>query len=121
MKRLSPFHVRGKVRFPWRPTADRVFIFPCPPPTHYIPDGLLEIPEKFQAEYVQGIGILLAIGPGFFDDKGKWHGVPKELVPGVYVKYDQEVPWRHIETGADKKKHAIIFCGASDISGLVEF
>lgn len=122
MKRVTPFHTfRGRVKFPWRPTTDRAFIFSCPPPTHYIPGGLVEIPEVFQAEYIQGIGILLAIGLGFYDDKGKWHSVPSDLVPGVYVKYDQNVPWRHAEMGLDGKMYSLILCGAADISGVVEF
>lgn len=121
MKKPTPFHVRGKVKFPWRPTADRAFIFPCPPPTTYIPGGLICIPEKFQEEYLQGIGVLLAIGPGFFDDKGKWHRIPSDLVPGVYVQYNLEVPWRHIQTAPDGKKYSIVLCGAADISGVVEF
>jgi hypothetical protein len=98
-----------------------VFIFPCPPPEKYIPGGVIEIPEKLRQEYGQGIGILLAVGPGFFTDKGRWRSVPKDLVPGIYVKYDQTVPWRHIETAPDGKEYSIVLCGVADISGVVEF
>lgn len=120
-KNLTPFHVRGKIRFPWKPTLDRAFIFPCPPPTTFIPGGHLIIPDILRGEYTEGIGVLLAIGSGFYDDKGKWHRVSSSLIPGVYVKYDQSVPWRQIETAPDGKQYTIIFCGSSDISGVVEF
>lgn len=121
MKKITPFHIRGEVRFPWRPTADRAFIFPCPPPTTFVPGGLIQIPEVQQSYYFQGIGVLLAIGSGFFDDKGKWHGVAADLVPGMYVKYNQDVPWRHVEEAPDGKRYPIILCGCSDISGAVDF
>lgn len=120
-KKPTPFHVRGKIRFPWRPTSDRAFIYPCPPPDTYIPGGRIVIPDAHKDFYFQGIGVLLAVGPGFFDDKGKWHGVPVDLIPGVLVKYDQTVPWRQVETAPDGKDYVIVLCGAADISGVVEF
>jgi len=121
MKKLTPFHVRGKIKFPWKPTADRVFVYPCPPSETYIPGGHIVIPDAHREFYFQGIGVVLAVGPGFFDNKGKWRGMPTALVPGVFVKYDQTVPWRQIVIAPDGKEYAVVLCGAADISGVVEF
>lgn len=120
-KPITPFHIKGKIQFPWKPTSDRVFIYPCPSPEKFIPGGVVEIPEKFRENYNQGIGVVLATGPGFFDKKGKWNGVPEDLAPGVYVKYNQDVPWKQVERAPDGNEYVLVLCGASDILGVVDF
>lgn len=118
--KTTPFHTPdGAIVFPWRPTSDRAFIFPFPPPETFIEGGVIEIPEQFREEHRQGYGILLAVGPGFFSDKGKWRGILPELVPGTEVVFDVSVPWRAIATGQDGEKHLVTMCGATDILGVV--
>lgn len=121
VKTPTPFHVRGKLIFPWRPTADRAFIYPCPPPSTFISGGLIEIPDAHKHFYFQGVGVLLAIGPGYHDDEGRWHGVSSDLVPGAFVQFDSSVPWRHVQEAPDGKLYDLILCGARDIHGIVDF
>lgn len=117
----TPFSTKsGKVKFPWNPTADRVFIFPSPPPETIGEKRIILIPEKFREEHIDQRGILLAVGPGFFDDKGRWNPTPPELVPGVTVIYDYTVPWRALARGQDKEKHLVVLCGVGDILGVVQ-
>lgn len=117
----TPFHSTDRdIVFPWKPTSDRAFIFPSPPPETFIEGGVIEIPEHFREEYREGYGVLLAIGPGFFDEKGRWKSVLPELSPGMEVVYDVSVPWRAIAVGQDGEKHLVVMCGATDILGVAD-
>jgi len=106
--------------FPWKPTSDRAFIFPSPPPETFIKGGVIEIPEQFREDYRQGCGVLLAVGPGFYDRKGRWQSVLPELFPGVEVVFDVFVPWRAIAEGQDGQKYVVVMCGATDILGVTD-
>lgn len=117
----TPFHAAdGSIVFPWKPTSDRAFIFPSPPPETFIEGGVIEIPEQFREEHRQGYGVLLAIGPGFFDRRGKWKSILPDLSPGMEVVYDVSVPWRAIAEGQDGQNHLVVMCGATDILGVVD-
>jgi len=38
--KTTPFHTAdGDIVFPWKPTSDRAFIFPSPPPETFIKGG----------------------------------------------------------------------------------
>jgi hypothetical protein len=116
---ITPFHTsEDTIAFPWKPTGDRAFIYPSPPPETFIEGGLIEIPEPFREEYRQGYGILLAVGPGFTDPKGRWKGTLPDLYPGCYVVYDVSVPWRAMAKGQDGENHLVIMCGTGDILGV---
>ncbi len=115
----TPFHnKKGRIKFPWSPTGDRVFIFPCPPPETFIEGGVIEIPVQFREDYKKEYGILLAVGPGFTDKAGKWRGTPPELIPGSVVVYDVSVPWRAQVEGLDGNNHVVVLCGVTDILGV---
>lgn len=118
--KTTPFHnADGDVVLSWTPTLDRAFIFPSPPPETFVEGGNIQIPEHLKEEYRQGYGVLLAIGSGFVDAKGRWMGIVPELRPGVEVIYDVTVPWKAIAVGLDGKKYEIVLCGATDILGVV--
>jgi co-chaperonin GroES (HSP10) len=115
----TPFHDKsGNLVFPWAPTADRAFIWPSPPPETFIDGGCIEIPDIYRDEYRKGYGILLAVGRGYYDKRGKWRPTPFELSPGDCVVYDVTVPWREVVEGVDGKKHVVVLCGVTDIQGV---
>jgi len=116
---ITPFHTsEGEIQFPWKPTADRAFIFPSPPPETFIEGGVIRIPETLQLDYRKGYGVLLAVGPGFYNKKGRWCPTLPELSPGCHIYYDVTVPWREVVIGVDGKEHVVVFCGASDIMAV---
>lgn len=109
----------GKVHFPLRPHSDRAFIFPSPPPEKFPGEGLIIIPAQYREEYRDSTGILLAIGPGYYDRKGKWYSTHPDLKPGILVYYDHTVPWRHMERDLNGKLQIVVLCGAADIHGII--
>ena len=120
MSKLNPFQdEQGSIQFPLEPTLDRVFIFPSSLPEKFHGSNIL-IPEMFQEYYKQGIGILLAAGPGYYDAKGKWHPTSPQLKIGARVFYDVSVPWEEVLTGLDGEQHVVVLCGNSDIYGVFE-
>jgi len=120
MSKSNPFQdKKGNIQFPLEPTLDRVFILPSPPPEKFHGSSIL-IPDMFQEYYKRGIGILLAVGPGYYDVKGKWHPTSPQLKVGAKVCYDVSVPWEEILTGLDGKQHAVVLCGNADVYGVFE-
>jgi co-chaperonin GroES (HSP10) len=120
MLESTPFHNEdGIIEFPYQPTFDRVFIFPSPPPEAF-GQGIIMIPEDQREFYREGVGIVLAVGEGYFNEKGKWCPVPSLLVPGVKVHFDVTVPWEHYIRGLDGDLHRIVLCGTADLSTVIE-
>lgn len=120
-KQLTPFHdIDGNLKFPYRLLRNQVFIFPTPPPAKVGEERLLYIPEQWKRNHQDKTGIVLAIGPGYQNDEGKWFRPSPELRPGVQVFFDNSVPWGHLITGLDGKKHYVFLCGVSDICGIAE-
>lgn len=116
----TPWHnKKGKLQFPYQMLGDLVFIFPDPPPEKLGEDNLIILPEKIRKKYHNGTGIILSIGPGYTDLKGKYHSTHSKLNAGVRVLFDISVPWGLHITGLDGKKHYAVLCGALDIFGLV--
>jgi hypothetical protein len=116
----TPFHDENEdIKFPYQPTSDRIFLFPSPPPETF-GEGIIEIPKNQQEFYREGIGIVLAVGSGFFNEKGVWRPVSKLLVPGVKVHFDITVPWEHYVRGLDGEHHRIVLCGSEDIHIIIE-
>ncbi len=122
MNQRTPFHnEEGILEFPYRPLRDLVFIFPTPPPEKIGEESLIFIPEKFRKRHQDSTGVVLAVGPGYQNDKGKWQCLPpSNLKPGVKVHFDNLVPWGVEVEGLDGEVHYIFVCGISDVYGIVE-
>ena len=137
IKTTCPFFKAGKIVFPYRPLRDIAFIWPEPKPTTH-GKGIIEIPEQFQGDYRIGLGILLAVGPGYFGrdfcrrvngingywvDPGPreyWHPTTDQLQPGCIVQYDVQVPWYEFAKNHLKNKYLVVICGVKDIYGIYE-
>jgi co-chaperonin GroES (HSP10) len=118
----NPFEdVEGNIQFPLNPTLDRIFLIPSPPPEKFEDTGLIFIPEQFREDYVKHLGIVLAVGPGHYNQKGKWCPVSPKLKPGSLVYYDITVPWRHTAKDVDGVEQLVVLCGASDILGIISY
>jgi len=120
-KQLTPFHTKkGKLEFPYRAILDRVFIFPTPPPKRLGKRKSIIIPEQQRKQYQDSTGILLSVGPGYYDKKGNWYQTTEQLKPGLKVLFDKSVPWGTHVKGVDGKKYFVVMCGVQDISCIVE-
>lgn len=108
----------GKVQFPWNPISDKVFILPSPPPERH--GSLIEIPQQFREEYRDNFGVLLAIGPGYYDKKGIFHPTHSCLQPGIKVYFDVTVPWKYTVQGLDGQQYAVVLCGTADLFCILE-
>jgi len=114
---LTPWHdAKGKLNFPYRALESKAFIWPCPPPETFFHTNIL-IPIQYREHYAEGFGILLSIGPGYWNDKGKWFPVDPLLQSGVIVAYDQTVPWRIMLDGPNGE---VTRCVEADIGGVVQ-
>lgn len=115
----TPFHSeKGELCFPYRPLRDLVFVWPTYPPKKLGRQQLIHIPEHFRKKYHDGAGIILAIGSGYTNNKGKLYPAPSELKAGVRVLFDISVPWGVYFKGQDGKKHYVVLCGIADIFGI---
>jgi len=118
---LTPWHDKnGVLKFPYQPLRDLVFIFPTNPPERVGRENLLLIPEQYRRRYQDKTGIILAIGPGYQNDKGKWLRPSEELKPGTKVVFDHSAPWGYHFAGLDRKEYFVFLCGIADIWGVVE-
>jgi len=111
-----PFYctICGAIKFPWRAIRDIVFIYPLPVEETYREGGLVVIPDTYKEFYKKGQGVILSIGPGYYDDK-KFHPIDPDLKIGELVIYNKDVPWYDVVIGNDKKEHVVVMCGAKDI------
>jgi co-chaperonin GroES (HSP10) len=118
---LTPWHDEGgNLKFPYQPLRDLVFIFPTPPPERIGSESLLFIPEGFKKRHQDKTGVILAVGLGYYDKKGKFHPAPSELKPGTKVFFDNSTPWGQYLLGLDGKQHFVFLCGVCDVFGVVE-
>lgn len=113
-----PYFGNGAI-FAYKPLRDVCFIWPFPLPTTLGKKGIIEIPIQHRNNHKNSYGILLAIGPGWTDNKGKYHQTQPDLYPGCFVMYDNTVPWKIIEK-IDDQKIKIIMCGEGDIKGIIK-
>jgi len=121
VKCKTPWHdSENKLVFPYRPLRDLVFVYPDPPPKKLGSKQLIYVPEPYRKKYHNGSGIILAIGPGYMNNKGKYHSTPSELKPGVRVMFDICVPWGMCVEGQDGKEHYVVVCGFDDVRCVVE-
>ncbi len=115
----TPFHSeKGAVEFSLRPLRDLVFVYPDPPPEKLGEQQLIYIPVQFKKKHHDGVGTILAIGPGYMDDKGRFHPTPSGLTPGTRVVFDLSVPWGMHVVGTDGRKYYVALCGTADIFGI---
>jgi len=115
----TPWHDKnGNLCFPYRAILDRVFIYPTPPPEKFRSKrSVIEIPGQFRKYYQDGTGIILSIGPGYYDEKGKWHSTLEQLKVGMKVAFDKTVPWGCDVVGLDGKEYLVTICGYNDVYG----
>lgn len=118
LNQLTPFHSeKGKLVFPIEPLRNLVYVWPVPPPKKI---GMFYIPKGYQKKYHDGVGIILAVGPGYTNRKGRFFPTPSELRAGVRVVFDIHVPWGEYFTGQDGKPHFACLCGIGDIFGILK-
>jgi co-chaperonin GroES (HSP10) len=115
IKFSCPFIVDGKVKFPIKPLNAGLFMWPDPLPQKV---GSLFIPEDYQENYRNSIGIVLAIGPGFFSRK-RDRFIPTEVKPGDRVVFDTSVPWRIPVEGPDGKDYVCWGLAEVDVKGMI--
>jgi hypothetical protein len=128
----------GSVWSEYRPLRDIVVLwaFNDYPPWIYNTDII--IPEAAVNHAQSDLGIVLRVGPGYFDrDKvapKRGHLDLESMLPGMrrpivrtdsinvgdIVTYDKGVPWAIPMLGLDRNPHHIVFCGALDVFTLVE-
>ena len=102
-----------EIHFPYKPIRDIVFIYPTPPPETFKGSQIV-IPEDHREFYLDGKGIVVAVGPGYYDKKLKVFR-SMQLEVGDRVIYDKTVPWVDSVIGLDGKEHVIVFCGEQDV------
>lgn len=116
---LTPFHNKaGNIVFPWQATSDRVFIYPIPPEEVKYQGTIIFKPDISKGEERSGLGVLLSVGSGYWNSKGKFCPTNSDLVVGRVVAYDKTIPWTQSVQGADGEYYEIVFCGAGDVLGV---
>jgi len=112
-----PFYceVCGAFKFPYKATRDIVFLLSDQIPEE-TPGGIL-IPSVVRDEMHSEYGVVLSVGSGYHDKKGKYH--PTELKVGDKVLYDKTVPWAQDIKGADGVTYKVKIMGAGDVKGMV--
>lgn len=132
IQKKCPFFKNGKiVDFKLRPLHDICCIWPY----YESIDTIIELPETIQKEYYKGIGVLLAVGPGWWGRNPKyrscgkwidpgpkeyWHPTSTQLIPGVVILHDKYIPWRTYISSPSGKEEQIILCSTADIYGVFE-
>lgn len=110
------FNEQREIVFPFLPTRDVTFIFPKPKEEMV---GSFFIPEQFREQV--SVGTVLAIGPGYYNKKGKFTPTTAKAGDLVLLNADIMELERKIEVEApDGKKYEVMFCGEKDIQGIIE-
>ena len=106
--------VCGVFQFKYQAIRDIVFIWPLPSAEKI---GNIVLPEICRTE--TEFGVVLSVGRGVHDKKGRFHPVTFEV--GDLVAYDKDVPWRTTLYGSTGiKKFLVKYMGARDIKAVVE-
>jgi len=106
----------GGMYFPYKPTLDRVFIWPDPVPEKS--SGGIFIPEAFREETF-GFGTILAAGRGYYD-QSKRRFISMELKVGDRVCYDKDVPWKVSLRNTFGLYYDVAYMGEKDVKGILE-
>ncbi len=112
----TPFGSGKNINSPLRAILDRCIIWPIPGPQRI---GPILIPDTVSEDLRKAEGILLSVGPGYYDDSGKFHKTSDQLKQGVKVMYDKDVPWSTIVKDKNGKEHKLVICGVQDIHGVI--
>lgn len=115
-----PFRCKscGSLDFPYRATLDRVMVFPDPLPETFLQEGSLIIPHRVQYAYEKDYGVVVAVGPGYFNKRGKF--TPTTVKPGDRVCYDKNRPSQLNVPCNDGQSYSIKLVSEQDIHGTVE-
>ena len=118
----TPFHnKKGKIVLKFKPLRDICLIYPIQPKNTMGDKDTILIPEQYKDRYHKPEGVVLAIGPGYYDAKnGMYRKVSQELKPGVKVTFDLNVPWRQTIKGVDGKPYVVVVCTEQDIQCVCE-
>jgi co-chaperonin GroES (HSP10) len=81
----------GGFLFPYKAVLDRVFLYPQKTPAKI---GSIFLTETYRASKEQEIGVILSVGPGYYNKKGVFISVD-DFKGGDVVIYDKQVPWVH--------------------------
>lgn len=113
----TPFYNKEtqSVVFPYRPIRDVIFVLQLDIPEKI---GSIFIPEQYREDYSNGYGLVLAVGPGYYD-KGRHKFIPTELEVGQYVIFDKMIPWRMDAVGVDGKSHEVRYMGEQDVKVIL--
>jgi len=111
-----PFYCEtcGAIKWKYRALLDLVFIWPVPPKDTYGEESLIEIPTQYKEFYPSDYGIVLSIGPGYYDDR-QFHPTPDNITRGMKVLYDKQVPYEIPISGNDGKEYTVKTIGYQDI------
>ena len=104
----------GAIKFPLRPLGDKIFLFSDPIETHI---GVIEIPATYRKEK-RRTGTVVAVGKGYYDDKGRYHKTTLEV--GERVSYNFTVPWKMTVKGSDGKDYRVELMGERDVQLILE-
>ena len=96
--------------FRWKPLHDLLYIYPLAEKRYK--SSVLEIPTKYNKEY-KGIGIVLAVGYGYWKDEGVF--CKTQLLVGNKVLYNKDVPWSAKYDAPDGKTYSVVICGEQDV------
>lgn len=117
VKYPTPFNCPdcGQIKFPYQPLKNIVCIYPDPLPEKM---GSFYFPSLYAENHRNKFGIVLAIGKGYHDERGKWH--PTTARPGDRVVYDKDVPWYIMVEALDGKMYHVKYMPELDVKGIVE-
>lgn len=121
---VVPFYCKlcGAIKFPYRAIRDVVFIYPEPYPEKV---GSIYLPRD--ENYIGGgptfrlwkpRGVVLSVGPGYWDKKKRRFVPVTGLKVGDIVYFEKNLPkaWRSFEVeGTDGKMHKVVYCGYRDV------
>jgi co-chaperonin GroES (HSP10) len=102
----------GVLKFPYQATRDVVFVYPKKPKEKI---GRIIIPE--QARQEQEYAVVLSVGKGYWNKKGKF--IPTEIKVGDEVVYDKLIPWTRMLVGPDGRRHMVKYMGYQDVKGVI--
>lgn len=117
---LTPFHDSfNKLHFKYRPLRDICFIWQVEPPKTLGKLGIIEMATQFIRNHKKGEGILLAVGPGYHSQDGKFHPTSDQLRVGLKVQYDQSVPWSAPIEDLEGELRTVTMCTTSDLRMVI--
>lgn len=111
----NPFLVNGVLKVGLKATGQKVFVWPDPKPTKI---GSFWLPENIKDREKLRLGIVLTVGPGYFDNKKK-RFIPTEVKPGQRVLFDNTTPWPIILKDPKGNEQTVRVMTELDIKGII--